>query len=110
MKDNQNPEMEDMNIVTIIDDDGNEHYFDEIDRIETEDGNKYVALLEIINDDEQIVSIEDEEDEEGVIILKVLEEDGENYLIQIESEKEFNEVGNIFEDRLIEQYEKDNEE
>ena len=36
---------------------------------------------------------------------KVMEEDGETFLVQIEDEKEFNEIGNIFEDRLIEKYE-----
>lgn len=108
MSENSNQEFEEVNVVTIIDDDGIEHLYEEIDRIETEDGNKYVAILEFIDDDEQILSIEDEEsDENGVIILKVLEEDGENYLIQIETEKEYNEVGNIFEDRMIQRYEKE---
>ncbi len=97
---------EDEDIITIVDDDGTEHFFDEIDRIETEDGRKYIALLELLDDDEEIITIEDE-DEEGVIILKVLEENGENYLVQIDNEKEFNEIGNIFEDRLIAKFEEE---
>ena len=36
--------------------------------------------------------------------------DGETYLVQIEDEKEFNEIGNIIEDRLIEKYEKESAE
>ncbi len=87
-------------IVSVIDDDGVEHYFEEIDRVETEDGNRYVALLPIYDDETEIL-----DDDGEVLILKVMEEDGETYLVQIEDEKEFNEIGNIIEDRLIEKYE-----
>lgn len=88
-------------IVTVTDDDGNEHVFEELDRIETDDGNKYVALLPVYDDDISIL-----DDDGNVLILKVIEENGENYLVQIEDEDEFNEIGNIIEDRLIEKYEK----
>ncbi len=91
-------------IVTVVDDDGKEHVFEELDRIETDDGNKYVALLPVYDDETEIL-----EDDGDVLILKVLEENGENYLIQIEDEDEFNEIGNIIEDRLIEKYEKEDE-
>lgn len=87
-------------IVSVTDEDGNEHLFEELDRIETDDGNRYVALLPVYDNEEEIL------DSDGdVLILKVIEEKGETYLIQIEDEKEFNEIGNIFEDRLIEKYE-----
>lgn len=92
-------------IVSVTDEEGVEHIFEELDRIETDNGNRYVALIPIYDDEEEIL------DSDGdVLILKVIEEDGENYLIQIEDEKEFNEIGNIFEDRLIEKYEKEAEE
>ena len=87
-------------IVSVIDDDGVEHYFEEIDRVETEEGNRYVALLPIYEDETESL-----DDDGEVLILKVMEEDGETYLVQIEDEKEFNEIGNIIEDRLIEKYE-----
>ena len=92
-------------IVSVVDDDGTEHLFEEIDRIETDDGKRYVALLPIYDDATEIL-----DDDGDVFILKVIEEDGETYLVQIEDEKEFNEIGNIFEDRLIELYEKQSEE
>ena len=92
-------------IVSVVDEDGTEHIFEEIDRIETEDGKRYVALLPIYDDAAEIL-----DDDGEVFILKVTEEDGEIYLSQIEDEKEFNEIGNIFEDRLIEKYEKADEE
>ena len=87
-------------IVSVVDEDGTEHLFEEIDRIETDDGNRYVALLPIYDDAAEIL-----DDDGEVFILKVTEENGETYLAQIEDEKEFNEIGNIFEDRLIEKYE-----
>ncbi len=87
-------------IVTVVDDDGVEHLFEEIDRVETEEGNRYVALLPVYEDETELLN-----DDGEVLILKVIEEDGETYLIQIEDEKEFNEIGNIIEDRLIEKYE-----
>lgn len=90
----------DMDIVTVIDDDGQEHIFEELDRIETDNGNKYVALIPVYDDETEIL-----DDDGDVLILKVTEENGETYLEQIEDDKEFNEIGNIFEDRLIEKYE-----
>jgi len=95
----EGPEL-DMDIVSVVDDDGKEHIFEELDRIETDDGNRYVALIPVYDDEVQIL-----DDDGDVLILKVLEEKGETYLVQIEDEKEFNEIGNIFEDRLIEKYE-----
>ena len=87
-------------IVTVVDDDGTEHVFEELDRIELDDGNRYVARMPVYEDEVELL-----EDDGDVLILKVLEEDGENYLVQIEDEAEFNEVGRIMEDRLIEKYE-----
>ena len=92
-------------IVSVTDEEGVEHFFEELDRIETDDGNRYVALIPIYDEEEEIL------DSDGdVLILKVIEEDGESYLVQIEDEKEFNEIGNIIGDRLIEKYEKEAEE
>ena len=93
-------------IVTVVDDDGKEHTFEELDRIETDDGSRYVALLPVYDDDIEIL-----EGDGDVLILKVIEEDGENYLVQIDDDEEFDRIGNIFEDRLIEKYEdEENEE
>lgn len=83
-------------VVSIFDEEGNEHLFEELDRIETENG-KYVALLPLSESEEEL---SDEENE--LIILKVFEENDELYLEPIEDEKEFNEVGEIFEERLSE--------
>lgn len=94
----------DFDIITVTDDDGVEHQFEEIDRIETDDA-KYVALLPVLESAEEIL-----EDDGDVIVLKVIEnEDGETYLVQIEDEDEFIEIRDIFQDRINEMFEYDEE-
>ena len=87
-------------LVSVIDEDGVEHIFEELDRIET-DSAKYVALLPVYDDAEDIL-----DDDGEVIILKVEEDkDGETYLCPIENAKEFDEVQMIFEERLSDLFE-----
>ena len=91
-------------IVSVIDDNGEEHSFEELDRIETDTG-RYVALLPIYDDAEDIL-----DDDGEVIILKVNEEkNGDTFLASIEDEAEFNEIGEIFEERLADLFYDDEE-
>ena len=84
-------------IVSVIDDDGIEHLFEELDRIETDDG-KYIALIPVIDDE----VIDDEDEGIELIILNVDEEsDGNAILSPIEDPKVFEEIAAIFEERLI---------
>ncbi|MBE6827655.1 MAG: DUF1292 domain-containing protein [Ruminococcaceae bacterium] len=83
-------------IVSVVDEDGNEHVFEELDRIETDKG-RYVALIPYYDDSEDIL-----DDDGELIILKVSEEDGETYLEPIEDDAEFDEIGALFEERLSE--------
>ncbi len=85
-------------IVSIVDEEGKEHVFNELDRIETDKG-RYVALLPLPENPDKIT-----EEESELIILKVEEDDGEIYLCPIEDDDEFEEVGTIFEERLSELY------
>ena len=91
-------------LVSVIDENGVEHVFEELDRIET-DTAKYVALLPVYDEAEEIL-----DDDGELIILKVCEEDGEIYLEPIEDDNEFNEIGKIFEERLSELFDFDDEE
>lgn len=92
------------NIVSVVDEEGVEHTFEELDRIETDDG-RYIALLPIYNVAEEILDGDGE-----LIILSVVEdEDGETYLEPIEDEALFNEIGEIFEERLADYFEFDEE-
>ena len=72
-------------IVSVVDEEGKEHIFEELDRIETDRG-CYVALLPVYDDSEEVLEGEDE-----VLPLKVIEEDGETYLTMIEDDDEFEE-------------------
>jgi uncharacterized protein YrzB (UPF0473 family) len=85
-------------IVSVVDEEGKEHVFEELDRIETDSG-KYVALLPLPENPNKLTEGDDE-----LIILKVDEDDGEFYLSPIEDDNEFNEVGQIFEERLAEMF------
>ena len=89
-------------IVTVVDDDGNEHEFEVLDRIETDDDQKYVAMVPVYENEAEML-----DDSGELIILRVLEEDGETVLEPIEDEDEFNEIGAIFEERLSEMFDFD---
>ena len=87
-------------IISVSDDDGNEHMFEELDRIETDDGKRYVALLPVYDEAEEILDGDDE-----LFVLEVIEgEDGETYLQQLESEEELLEIGDIMFERIKKKY------
>ena len=81
-------------LVSVIDEEGVEHIFEELDRIETDNG-RYVALLPVYDEAEDII-----DDDGEIIILQVEEENGETFLAPIEDQKVFDEIGQIFEERL----------
>lgn len=90
MEENKTPD-----VVSVIDEKGEEHFFEELDRIETDDG-KYVALVPIYDEEEEYYDDDDE-----IILLKVEEEkNGDTYLCPIENDAEYDEVQKIFEERL----------
>ena len=86
-------------IVSVVDEKGVEHTFEELDRIETDEG-KFVALLPIYDEAEEILDSDGE-----LIILQVVEEDGEFYLEPIEDDKLFDKIGKLFEERLADLFE-----
>lgn len=95
----------DPDIITVTDEEGMEHEFEELDRIETDDDKRYVALIPIYKDAEDVLEGDGE-----VIILEVIEEeDGETYLQQIQDEEEFNEIGEIMIKRIQKKFGFDDE-
>ncbi|MBR5976557.1 MAG: DUF1292 domain-containing protein, partial [Clostridia bacterium] len=72
---------------------------EELDRIESDGGKHYVALLPVYGDDEEILDGDDE-----LFVLEVIEEDGETYLQQIEDEDELFEIGDIMFERIKKKY------
>lgn len=86
-------------LVSVIDDEGNQHQFEILDAIETDDG-RYVALIPVLDDPQEAV-----DDDGELIILQVVTENGEDLLVPIEDDETFDEIGSIFEERLAELYE-----
>ncbi len=86
-------------LVSVIDDEGNQHQFEILDAIETDEG-RYVALIPVLNDPQEAV-----EDDGELIVLQVVTENGEDLLVPIEDDDTFDEIGGIFEERLAELYE-----
>jgi len=81
-------------IVSVVDEDGKEHIFEELDRVELP-GGTYVALAPLVGEAD-----EDENGDDELILLRVEEEDGETYLSILEDEAEFDAVGKVFSERL----------
>lgn len=81
-------------ILTLSDDEGNEHQFEVVDTAEV-DGSTYMALVPVFDEAADLL-----EDSGELVVLKVVEEDGEEFLEVIEDEEEFNKMGNFFVERL----------
>ncbi len=90
-------------LVSVVDEDGNQHQFEVLDAIETDEG-RYVALVPVLDPEEAL------EDDGELIILAVVNEDGEDMLVPIEDDDVFDEIAAIFEERLSEYYEINDEE
>ena len=86
-------------IVSVLDDEGNEHQFELLDAIETDEG-RYVALLPIYSDAESAI-----EDDGELVILEVVNDEGDDLLVPIEYDEVFENVAEIFEERLADLYE-----
>lgn len=81
-------------ILTLVDDEGNEHQFEVVDSIE-ENGNRYVALVPVYENPEELI-----EDDGEFIILKSVTDNGEEFLEAIDDEDEIDHIADIFEERL----------
>ena len=82
-------------IVSVVDEDGKEHVFEELDRAEI-NGGTYVALAPLVGEEGE----EEEDGDDELILLRVEEEDGETFLSILEDEKEFDAVAKVFAERL----------
>lgn len=81
-------------LLTLIDDEGNEHEFEIIDELENDDGH-FMALVPTIQDPEDVSS-----DAETYYIFEVVEEDGEEQLQEVEDEELLGRLADIFENRF----------
>ena len=81
-------------LITLIDDEGQEHEFEIVDSIE-HNGGQYVALVANYDDPDESL-----QDDGELVILKSVMDDGEEFLEAIEDEAEFDEIAAIFMERL----------
>lgn len=82
-------------IITVIDDDGNEVEFEKLDEYEDEvTGKTYFALTEYPESD----------DGELIILISEENDEGEFILLPIEDENEFDAIGVIFKQRLADMF------
>lgn len=86
-------------LITLEDEEGQEHEFEIVDAIEYND-TRYMALIPIFDQPEEVL-----EDDGELVILKVTDKDGEEFLEPIEDDDLYNEIADIFIDRLDDLYE-----
>lgn len=86
-------------LLTLVDDDGNEHEFEFLDSIELDNGKRYVALVPTFDNPADAL-----QDSAELVILEVITEGEEEFLEPVQDEETFNEVSEIFVERLSEDY------
>ena len=85
-------------LLTMVDDDGQEHEFQIVDTLEHDD-DRYVALVATYDDPDAEL-----QDDGELVILKSVYEGDEEFLEAIEDEAEFDEIAAIFMERLEDQF------
>ena len=102
-----NPTMDheyEADLLTLLDDEGQEHEFEIIDELENDDGH-FLALVPTQQEADELVS-----DAETYYIFEVIEEDGEEQLQEVEDDELLDKLAAIFEERFNEAYFEDGEE
>lgn len=89
MNDDFGPEL-----LTLIDEDGQEHEFEVLDEIENDEGH-FFALLPTFDDPQEEV-----ESEATYYIFQITEEDGEEMLAEVEDEELLDRLAAEFEERF----------
>ncbi len=90
-------------LYTLVDEEGVEQTFELLDVMEAE-GNTYYALVPYAENPEDILEGSDE-----LVVLKMEEVDGEELLASIEDDEEFERIGQMFLDRIMEEFDEDEE-
>ncbi len=85
-------------LITLIDDEGQEHEFEIIDELENDDGH-FMALVPTQQDPEDMAS-----DAETYYIFEVVEENGEEQLQELEDDAMLDKLADIFETRFNDAY------
>ena len=85
-------------LITLIDDENQEHEFEIIDELENDDGH-FMALVPTQQEPEEMAT-----DAETYYIFEVIEEDGEEQLQEVEDAALLDKLADIFESRFNEAY------
>lgn len=85
-------------LLTLIDDEGNEHEFEIIDELENDDGH-FIALVPTMQDPEDVST-----EAETYYIFEIVEEDGEEQLQEVEDDALLDKLADIFENRFNDAY------
>ena len=91
-------------LLTLIDDEGQEHEFEILDVIDNDEGTFY-ALLPTFEDTQMQL-----ESEGTYFIFQSIEEDGEQQLAEVEDEELLNRLAAVFEEHFEEMYDEEDEE
>ena len=91
-------------LLTLVDDDGNEHEFEIIDELENDEGH-FLALV-ATDVSAQDLSV----DAETYYIFEIIETDGEEQLQEVEDDELLDKLANIFENRFNDEYFDDSDE
>lgn len=86
-------------ILSVVDEDGEEQVFEILDETEIEDIT-YLALMPIYDNETDII-----DDPGELVILKIINENGEDILSSIDDDEEFDRAASIFESRLSDLFE-----
>ncbi len=85
-------------LITLVDDEGQEHEFEIIDELDNDEGH-YMALVPTQQEPEDLSS-----DAETYYIFEVVEEDGEEQLQEVDDDELLDKLAEIFEARFNEAY------
>ncbi len=91
-------------LLTLVDDEGQEHEFEIIDELENDDGH-YIALVPTQQNPEDVSS-----DAETYYIFEVIEDDGEEELQEVDDDELLDKLADIFESRFNEAFYDEGEE
>ncbi|MDU7339188.1 MAG: DUF1292 domain-containing protein [Clostridium sp.] len=88
-------------VLTLVDDEGNEHEFEVLDVIDNEDGCFYALLPTFDNPQDSV------ESEGTYYIFEAIEQDGEQQLAEVEDEELLDKLAELFESRFDELYDEE---
>ena len=101
----QDERMDDTDLYTLVDEEGNEKLFELVDVLE-EDGKVYFALIPHIEDPAALL-----EGEVELVVLQAKSDDEGNEILEpVESDEEYNRIADLFIERLDEDAEEEDDE